>query len=68
MMKDHIPKMESNKIGEDSIIGFRTSPLSPPIIVPNSTTYGCFGPITPKFLKDLALTNFRIFGNFTFME
>jgi hypothetical protein len=50
MMKDCIPKMGSNKIGKDSIIGFRTSSLSPPIVVvPSKTTYGCFGPITPKF-------------------
>jgi hypothetical protein len=32
-MKDHIPKMGNNKIGKDSIIGFRTSFLSPPIVV-----------------------------------
>jgi len=58
-MKDCIPKMGSNKIGEDSIIGFRTSFLSHPIVVvPSSTTYGCFGPINPKFLKVFTLTNF----------
>jgi hypothetical protein len=48
MMKDHIPKMGSTKIGEDNIIGFRTSYLSPLVVVPSSTTYGCFGPITPS--------------------
>jgi hypothetical protein len=36
-MKDCIPKMASTKIREDSIIGFRTSSLSPPIIVVPST-------------------------------
>jgi hypothetical protein len=50
MMKDRIPKMGSTKIGENSIIGFRTSSLSPPIVVvPNNTTYGCFDLIHPKF-------------------
>jgi hypothetical protein len=66
MMKDHIPtkgtKYVSNKIGEDSIIGFRTSYLSPPIVVvPSSSTYGCFALITPRFLKVLALANFQFF-------
>jgi len=46
MMKDRIPKMGSTKIREDNIIGFRTSSFSPSVVVPSSTTYGCFGPIT----------------------
>jgi hypothetical protein len=59
MMKYCIPKMGSTKIKEDNIISFKTSSLSPPIVVvPNNTTYGCFDLINPKFLKVLALANF----------